>query len=143
MFMSKHRLPRPQVLIQSIRDSRPVLFSTSSFKATRPCLYRSFSTSIASRKENNKQRGVSAIRRTGPRTRLSVHKFPLPKPVLDPAKRSKVQVDEDHGLWGFFNKGKDALVTPVADAAHGMSILCQASLSRPCTKCDPRSSLER
>lgn len=44
---------------------------------------------------------------------------PLPKPVLDPEKRSKVQSDPNHGLWGFFNQDKKALSLPEEDAAHG------------------------
>ncbi|MCJ1244924.1 54S ribosomal protein L4 mitochondrial [Trapelia coarctata] len=46
-------------------------------------------------------------------------KEPLPQPVLDPARRSKVKVDENHGLWGFFNKDKKSLTTPEQEAAHG------------------------
>ncbi|KAI9812848.1 MAG: 54S ribosomal protein L4 mitochondrial [Thelocarpon impressellum] len=45
--------------------------------------------------------------------------MPLPTPVLDPAKRSKVPVDEQHGLWGFFNAERTALNTPEQDFAHG------------------------
>lgn len=44
---------------------------------------------------------------------------PLPQPVLDPKRRSKVQVDPDHGLWGFFNREKQALTKPEEDHAHG------------------------
>lgn len=43
----------------------------------------------------------------------------LPKPVLDPAKRTAVQTDDDHGLWGFFNHERTALTTPEDDSAHG------------------------
>ena len=46
---------------------------------------------------------------------------PLPQPVLDPTRRSPVKVDENHGLWAFFNKEKKFLTTPEAEAAHGMS----------------------
>lgn len=49
----------------------------------------------------------------------SQHELKLPKPVLDPAKRSKVQVDEDHGLWAFFNKSRTSLPTVDEDDAHG------------------------
>ncbi|KAI4123061.1 MAG: hypothetical protein LQ338_005457 [Usnochroma carphineum] len=44
---------------------------------------------------------------------------PLPKPVLDPKKRSKVTVDPDHGLWGFFREDKKALNTPEETNAFG------------------------
>ncbi|MCJ1368097.1 54S ribosomal protein L4 mitochondrial [Acarospora aff. strigata] len=70
-------------------------------------------------RDYNRNRGVSALRRTGPRQPLSVSKEPLPQPVLDPKKRDKVQVDADHGLWGFFNKDRKALSTPEEDNAHG------------------------
>jgi len=70
-------------------------------------------------RDNNKNRGVSAIRRTGPKHSLAMSKEPLPQPVLDPARRSKVKVDENHGLWGFFNKDKKSLTTPEQEAAHG------------------------
>ncbi|MCJ1478221.1 54S ribosomal protein L4 mitochondrial [Lambiella insularis] len=46
-------------------------------------------------------------------------KEPLPTPVTDPARRSKVKVDEKHGLWSFFNKEKRFLTPPEAEAAHG------------------------
>ncbi|KAI9871296.1 MAG: 54S ribosomal protein L4 mitochondrial [Pleopsidium flavum] len=70
-------------------------------------------------RDNSRNRGVSAIRRTGPRQPLSVSKEPLPQPVLDPKKRGKVKVDENHGLWEFFNKDKKPLSTPEEDHAHG------------------------
>ena len=69
-------------------------------------------------RDRNKNRGVSALRRTGLKKPLSMSKEPLPQPVLDPAKRSKIQVDPNHGLWGFF-KDKKALSTPEEDYAHG------------------------
>jgi hypothetical protein len=44
---------------------------------------------------------------------------PLPKPVLDPLKRSKVEVDEDHGLWDFFHSKEKPMNTPEEDGDHG------------------------
>ncbi|KAL1626298.1 54S ribosomal protein L4 mitochondrial [Neofusicoccum ribis] len=72
-------------------------------------------------RDRNRNRGVSALRKTGlrPRQTLSVKKEQLPVPVLDPAKRSKVQVDEYHGLWQFFHPDKKLLSTPDDDRAHG------------------------
>ena len=70
-------------------------------------------------RDNNRERGVSTARRTGLRQPLSVSKTPLPKPVLDPAKRSKVEVDEDHGLWEFFHSKEKPMNTPEEDAEHG------------------------
>ncbi|KAI9883725.1 MAG: 54S ribosomal protein L4 mitochondrial [Watsoniomyces obsoletus] len=69
----------------------------------------------------NRKRGVSALNRSGPRQPLSVSKEPLPQPVLDPSKRAKFETDENHGLWGFFNKERKALSTPEEDHAHGRS----------------------
>jgi len=48
-----------------------------------------------------------------------VSKEPLPKPLLDPSRRSKLNVDENHGLWGFFNTQREALSTPEQDDSHG------------------------
>jgi large subunit ribosomal protein L47 len=72
-------------------------------------------------RDMNRERGVSTIRRTGPRNRnsLTVSRTPLPKPVLDPKKRSKVQVDENHGLWQFFHSKDKPMNTPEEDADHG------------------------
>jgi large subunit ribosomal protein L47 len=39
--------------------------------------------------------------------------------VLDPKKRSKVVVDEDHGLWEFFHSKDKPMNTPEEDAEHG------------------------
>ncbi|KAL2356536.1 mitochondrial 39-S ribosomal protein L47 (MRP-L47)-domain-containing protein [Cryomyces antarcticus] len=72
-------------------------------------------------RDNNRNRGLSAIRRTGlrPRQTLSVLKDELPKPVLDPKRHSKIEVDPKHGLWQFFNKERRVLATPEEDYAHG------------------------
>ncbi|EON68261.1 hypothetical protein W97_07519 [Coniosporium apollinis CBS 100218] len=88
-----------------------------------PCVLR-FSTSqsqLYPRRDRNSDRGVSAVRRTGlrPRQTLSVKKLDLPTPVLDPSKRSKLQVDEDHGLWQFFGTERRAMALPEEVGAHG------------------------
>jgi large subunit ribosomal protein L47 len=87
---------------------------TSSFSST-PC--------NAARKDGNPNRGVSALYRSGLKPRrlrqLGVKLKDLPKPVLDPAKRSKVDVDEDHGLWEFLPEHRAALYTPEELNAHG------------------------
>lgn len=87
-----------------------------------------FSTSTPSsgreRRDGNRHRGESALRRTGLRHPVGMSKVPLPKPLLDPKRRSQVKVDENHGLWGFFNKERTSLSTPEEDNAHGMSLLC-------------------
>ena len=101
----------------------PPLFLMPSFVCTAPYTPTAQFSSSESRcrrtKDNNKARGVSGLRRTGLKYPLSMSKEPLPQPVLDPAKRSKVNVDPNHGLWGFFNKRRTALTKPEDEAAHG------------------------
>lgn len=46
-------------------------------------------------------------------------KNPLPVPVLDAKKRSRVEVDENHGLWEFFHGREKPMNTPEEDYAHG------------------------
>ena len=81
----------------------------------------SFSTSTTQSfpRDNNRDRGVSTVRRTGPRQPLSVSKEPLPTPVLDPKKRSRVAVDPNHGLWEFFYSKDKPINTPEEDNEHG------------------------
>ena len=71
------------------------------------------------RRDGNPNRGVSALRRTGLKFPNAMSREPLPKPVLDPERRSKVQADPNHGLWGFFHKDRKALTTPEEDYAFG------------------------
>ena len=89
-----------------------------------PCLHSQFSTTSAAyhrrRKGDNPDRGVSALRRTGLRFAVGMSKYPLPRPVLDPKKRSKIEVDEKHGLWGFFNKKRTLLTEPLEEAKFGI-----------------------
>lgn len=89
----------------------PSLF-TSSFSTTSPA---------SARRDGNRNRGVSALRRTGlrPRQTLSVKPEDLPKPVTDSKQRSQVDVDPDHGLWGFFNRDRYPFATPDYDSSHG------------------------
>ena len=83
----------------------------------------SFSTSpVQRKKDNNSDRGVSAVRGTGlrPRQTLSVKEKDfanqkLPQPVKI---EQKVTGTADHGLWGFF-KDKKLLQTPVEEQQHG------------------------
>ncbi|ROW09638.1 hypothetical protein VMCG_02675 [Cytospora schulzeri] len=109
--------------------SRPLLaLPTSTAARQQPTQPRSFSTTEAQQKrqenrrpnrDHNRERGLSAVKRTGTREVLSVHDAALPKPV-SPASFPKVQTDPDHGLWGFFPASKDKpLSTPAEDNAHG------------------------
>ncbi|KXS99598.1 hypothetical protein AC578_2228 [Pseudocercospora eumusae] len=86
----------------------------------------SFSTSSADyarsrpKRDGNPARGISALRRTGmKKLRTSVLPKDLPKPVLDPARRSQVQVDERHGLWEFFPSDRGSMATPEQLHSHG------------------------
>ncbi|KAF1926349.1 uncharacterized protein M421DRAFT_422691 [Didymella exigua CBS 183.55] len=106
---------------------RPNLFSSHtdavhSFLV--PSLRRArFSTSsMLQKKDNNSNRGVSAVRQTGlrPRQTLSVkHKDfanqQLPTPVKIEEKPTGTQ---DHGLWDFF-KDQNLLSTPTELLQHG------------------------
>ncbi|KAF8429532.1 50S ribosomal protein L4 [Tirmania nivea] len=69
-------------------------------------------------RDNNRNRGVSAIHRKYPKDPLSVSKVPLPEPVA-PEEKRPVTVDSDHGLYGFFTKGGKVLPTPEEDVEHG------------------------
>ena len=101
------------LLIPSLRVSHQISnFSTAANLCARHKAYRK-------RRDGNPNRGVSALRRTGLRYPVGMSKEPLPQPVLDPKRRSKVQGDPNHGLWGFFNSEKVALTTPKEDRAHG------------------------
>ncbi|EEY18268.1 50S ribosomal protein L4 [Verticillium alfalfae VaMs.102] len=79
-----------------------------------------FSTSTAQCKrktrDNNRLRGVSALRRTGPREPLSVSWDELPKPV---DFKPRIDTDADHGLWGFFSAEGKLMNQPKEDEAHG------------------------
>lgn len=71
-------------------------------------------------RDGNPARGTSALRRTGLKKQyLSVKLENLPKPVLDRREHTEVEVDPDHGLWGFFTDEKEALQVPTAVVAHG------------------------
>ncbi|EMC93313.1 hypothetical protein BAUCODRAFT_37001 [Baudoinia panamericana UAMH 10762] len=90
------------------------LTQTSPFSSTAPA---------SARKDHNRNRGVSALHRTGigKKQHLSVKLEDLPKPVLDPKRRSDIEVDPDHGLYAFFPDGNegDRIMTPEEYAAHG------------------------
>ncbi|KAJ5800766.1 uncharacterized protein N7518_002834 [Penicillium psychrosexuale] len=70
------------------------------------------------RRDKSKNRGVSAIHRTGPRTPFTVSKWPLPKPV-SPKDMQPRETNPNHGLWAFFPPNRQALPTPAYDNAHG------------------------
>ncbi|PQE31631.1 50s ribosomal l4 protein [Rutstroemia sp. NJR-2017a WRK4] len=90
--------------------NKPSASQTSSFSTTNTLLFP---------RDHNRSRGVSSQRRTGPRQPLSVSKTELPQPVLDPSKRAKVKVDDDHGLWEFFRHKDKPLSTPAEEGEFG------------------------
>ena len=71
--------------------------------------------------DRNKRRGVSVIRRTGPRSTRGLWKYPLPVPVArDHRQTNPEYVDtHDHGLWGFFPESRKALMEPDQVSSHG------------------------
>lgn len=109
-----------RVFQSSIVSHLPPTFLAPSFQ-TAPQTAHFSTTSINSYRAHAhpRDRGISAIRRTGPRKPLSVAKDPLPVPVLNPKQRSKVIVDQDHGLWDFFHSKEKPMNTPEEDLAFG------------------------
>jgi len=98
----------------------PPAFLLPSFSAQQIANFSSTPSNEA-RRDRNRNRGVSALRRTGPRKSqtLSVDLANLPKPVLDPSARSEVEVDPEHGLWDFFNPERTSVATLEYQNAHG------------------------
>ncbi|KAJ4986776.1 50s ribosomal protein l4 [Stagonosporopsis vannaccii] len=109
------RLLRPS--LASSQSDAVLSFLAPSIRCAR------FSTSTAlQKKDNNINRGISAVRRTGlrPRQTLSVRQKDfenqqLPTPVKIEEKPTGTQ---DHGLWDFF-KDQALLTTPTQLAQHG------------------------
>ncbi|KAH7189422.1 mitochondrial 39-S ribosomal protein L47 (MRP-L47)-domain-containing protein [Fusarium flagelliforme] len=67
-------------------------------------------------KDNNPKRGVSSLYGSGPREPLSMSNIPLPKPR---DIKPKIEVDPNHGLWGFFPEQGKLLATPKQTEEHG------------------------
>lgn len=92
-----------------------------------PALSAPFSSTSSqqkrARKDGNLYRGVSALYRSGLNKGLHRHnwvtEYPLPKPVLDPARRTQMATDPEHGLWDFFPPNKTLMATPAEMNAHG------------------------
>ena len=129
----------PKVLCFSSASNPPIFLAPLLASIPKPAYPRSsFSTTATlfvrakKKRDGNPHRGESALRRTGLRYPNGMSKYPLPQPVLNPEKR-KIEVDPDHGLWGFFNKGKTALSTPKEDISRGM--LRFSSANQPTNGC--------
>lgn len=97
----------PTFLLPSLFASQP---QTTSFSTTPSPQYP---------RDHNRNRGVSPMRRTGPRQPLSVSKLPLPEPVRDPALLNKVEVDSNHGLYNFFYSKDKTFLPPAEMEKHG------------------------
>ncbi|KAH7379622.1 50S ribosomal protein-like protein L4 [Pyrenochaeta sp. MPI-SDFR-AT-0127] len=118
--ISSSRMVRPS--LTSTRSDAILAFLVPSAQCTRNAR---FSTSRPlCKKDNNSNRGLSAVRNTGlrPRQTLSVKQKDfanqqLPKPVKI---EEKVTGSPDHGLWDFF-KDQKLLQTPVEEQRHGRS----------------------
>ena len=82
------------------------------------CSNFSSSSAVAAGRDKSKNRGVSAIHRTGPKHPLGVSKYPLPKPAA-PERAKRSDLNPKHGLWGFFPTTREALSSPEYDNAHG------------------------
>lgn len=109
------RLLRPRELqLGATAITQPSVFAaTRTFATTAPRCKR---TKHSKTRDNNRFRGVSALRRTGLREPVSVSNVPLPKPV---EFLPKIEVDPNHGLYAFF-AGPDKLMnTPAEDREHG------------------------
>ena len=115
--LSVAKPPPPIFLAPLLAHQTPkCIRSIAPFSTSTPFLQRR-----RRKRDNNMDRGVSALRRTGLRYPVEMSKVPLPQPVLEPKKRSEISVDENHGLWGFFRADKKLLSTPEELTEFGMS----------------------
>ena len=107
----------PIFLAPLLARTSPTIFQSSPFSTSTPFYQRKQA------RDGNPNRGVSALRRTGIRKRVSISSIVkregLPQPVLDPKRRTKVEVDDAHGLYGFFNPEKQLLTKPIEENQHG------------------------
>lgn len=121
MHCTSASLLRSAILSSGLRTTAlPPCFLLPAFASSQTASFSSSPTAHA-RRDGNRARGVSALRHTGigKKQKLSVKLENLPKPVLDPARRSNVQVDEDHGLWDFLPVSRAAIGTPEELSSHG------------------------
>lgn len=121
MHCTSASLLRSSLLSSTTRATiPPPTFLLPAFASTQAASFSS-TPKHGARKDGNRNRGVSALRHTGlgKKQRLSVKLENLPKPVLDPERRSAVEVDDDHGLWDFFPRDRSLIPTPEELIAHG------------------------
>ncbi|RMZ92528.1 hypothetical protein DV736_g241, partial [Chaetothyriales sp. CBS 134916] len=108
--------PQPDPELEAIRLRRKEM--TASKKARLRRRKRNLALR-AQRRDGNKQRGVSSLYGSGPRKETSVYKWDLPEPVMDSERRAQFKTAENHGLWGFFNKARQPMVSGEEEAAFG------------------------
>ncbi|KAK1997165.1 MRP-L47-domain-containing protein [Colletotrichum falcatum] len=119
--MANPNAMRPSIgRVLRLQETRNWLPTTSATTAQPRTAAACFSTSAAhpvrKTRDNNRLRGVSTMKRTGPREPLSVSWETLPKPAN---YKPEVAVDPNHGLWGFFYGKNKLLQTPKEDESHG------------------------
>ncbi|CAG7921653.1 unnamed protein product [Penicillium olsonii] len=107
-------LPPPYLAPSLHRSVTLSPVQSSSFSSTAPVGGRN------PRRDRSKNRGVSAIHRTGPRYPLVASRWPLPKPV-SPEALQRRETNPNHGLWAFFPPTRESLPLPEYDNAHGRS----------------------
>ncbi|CCF45257.1 hypothetical protein CH063_14395 [Colletotrichum higginsianum] len=103
--------------LQETRQWLPATSTTAAQSRTAAvCFSTSAAQSVRKTRDNNRLRGVSTMKRTGPREPLSVSWETLPKPAN---YKPDVAVDPNHGLWGFFYGKNKLMQTPKEDQSHG------------------------
>ena len=120
-FARSHSFEVPLFLAPAFLQSQPPLHKRSSRRDFSTSQHRCEKGKLLGQgsREKNKKRGVSAIRSTGPRVKSQVYKFPLPEPNLDPSRRAEFKTNPNHGLWGFFNETRQAMIPAEDESAFG------------------------
>ncbi|KAJ0167689.1 54S ribosomal protein L4, mitochondrial [Colletotrichum tanaceti] len=103
--------------LQETRQWLPATLTTAAqSRSAEACFSTSAVQSVRKTRDSNRLRGVSTMKRTGPREPLSVSWETLPKPAN---YKPEVVVDPNHGLWGFFYGKNKLMQTPKEDQSHG------------------------
>ncbi|KXH65033.1 hypothetical protein CNYM01_11945 [Colletotrichum nymphaeae SA-01] len=103
--------------LQETRQWLPTTPATAASPRTAAaCFSTSAAHSVRKTRDNNRLRGVSTMKRSGPREPLSVSWETLPKPSN---YKREVPTDPNHGLWDFFYGKNKLLNTPKEDQSHG------------------------
>lgn len=120
--MGRHSLARGLQKISRI-DLPPTFLAPSlQFLSHRQASFSTSASPLFPRRDLSRNRGVSAIHRSGVRWKLEASKVDLPVPVSNAATRLQFKTNPSHGLWGFFNDQKTSLNTIEEDHAHGWSL---------------------